>query len=428
MSEPMTGPERRRTLTEVFRELSRDEDPVRSVNKYSAAMRKLYGDQALVSVSLRGCPPNTYRVMRFLHQEGVVLEGMTDTLFAGDDAPVVSGGVLGNIVDKEAVVVSRNLNVANDPVLGNELSPYRALVAVPVFNAGKIMNYVIYLNTDPHAFSDNDIENLLLQANLMGGVTHSKRIVKELREATEWIHREVDEIASIQKGMIPAAMPAVEGLAVASFYETYDRAGGDYYSIFPLPGDEQEWGLFISDASGHGPSAAVVVAMISALLHSVPCGVGRAGEMLENLNSHFSRHNINNSFVTAFFAIYNSAERTLSYSSAGHPMPLLRDAAGRISALVPTGGVPLGVVDDYAFSDSRITLKPEQSLLLYTDGVTEAMGPGREQFDETRLVEAFAAAPREPESIIRHIVKRLRAHEDGNRPNDDQTMVVATIH
>jgi sigma-B regulation protein RsbU (phosphoserine phosphatase) len=417
-------------MVATLRDLSRDQDPVGSINGYAAAMRHLFMDRGLLSISRRGVGPGEYRVMRMLHQEGVTGPGLADTLHAGADAPRHTGGFLAEVMQRTEPFLTRTLDLPNDPVLGTQLAPYRMMAGCPVFDLGEPTNWVFFLHTDPEGFSDRDVEMLILQANLMSGVTNAKRMAKEVLDANKYIQQQMDEIASIQRRLLPSKIPAIPGLDAAAMYATYDRAGGDYYDFIPLRqldstnGDDPRWLITIADASGHGPSAAVLVSMLSALLHSYPAAPERPCQVLGYLNQHLLRRSPHNAFVTAVLMIYDPRERSVAYASAGHPMPLLRRACGEVEELPRTGGVPLGIMPNVNYKTARLSLDPGQSLLLYSDGITEARNAQREMFETARLHEALSICGEKAQVTLDRIVDQLRVHESGVRQQDDQTLMV----
>ncbi len=417
-------------MVATLRDLSRDLDPVRSINGYASAMRMLFMDRGLLSISRRGLAPGEYRVMRILHQEGVSAHGLADTLHAGDNAPVYSGGFLGEVMQRTEPFVTRTLNVPNDPVLGQQLAPYRMMAGCPVFDLGEPTNWVFFLHTEPDGFSDRDVELWILQANLMSSVSNAKRMAKEVVDANKYIQQQMDEIASIQRRLLPSKVPHIPGLDAAAMYATYDRAGGDYYDFIPVhqlsPAVEEDprWLITVADASGHGPSAAVLVSMLSALMHSYPGAPERPCQMLGHLNQHLLKRSPHNAFVTAVMMIYDPRDRSMAYASAGHPMPLLRTACGEVEELPRTGGVPLGIMPNVNYKTAQVTLEPGQSLLLYSDGITEARNAQREMFETARLHDALRICGEAAKVTLDRIVDQLRAHESGTRQQDDQTLMI----
>jgi len=421
-------------LIEMLRTINEDPDPVRSISHYAGRMRQLYGEQGLISVSLRNAPPGHYRVMRFLNQRGAGLEHAEDLEFAGPDAPFDSGGLIGEIIQGDLPVVYRDLQVEHDPVLKDRLAPYHELVAIPVFDGSLVLNWVIFMSVEPDGFTSLDIETRILQSNLMSGITTIKRANQELVLATEWINREVDEIALIQQGLLPGAVPYIPGLKVAASYRSFDRAGGDLYDVFPLgqrPESPAEhpgpWGILIADVSGHGVAAAVIVAMVSTLVGALAERVREPGQLLTQLNRYVAAKAINGNFVTAFLAVYDSETKAMSYASAGHQMPLLRDADGAVRTLPQTDGIPLGIASASRYESVPFALEPGQSLLLYTDGITESWSPKGSLFGEAALVEALRSTKGGPREMIEAVTRALEAHQQGQPQTDDQAMVAIAL-
>ncbi len=421
-------------LIDMLREISADTDPVSSVRRFRATAAKLYGNRGLMSVSRRGVGEGQYRVIRILHHQGIDTALYPNIEFAGATAAVVSGGIVGEIIAGKRPVVIRDLHVDNDPVLGNMLAPYRSLVATPVFDGGRALNWLFFLGTKTDAFPTSEVESQILQANLLGGMSNSKRATKELLEATAYIHHEVDEIASIQRGLLPAPLPPVPGLELAAIHESFDRAGGDYYDVFPIgPTDDSnpdehagQWGILIADASGHGPSAAVVVTMLSTLIYTRAHKEHGPGEMLEYLNRHIATKPIHSSFVTAFLLYYDPETRTMRYACAGHNPPLLR-SNGEAKWLDAVGSFPLGIDRGAWYEEAELQLQPDDALLLYTDGITEAKALSGEFFGEDRLQQAILNGHTSAPGLIETIRDRVRLHLLGQRPTDDQTMVALRV-
>ena len=426
--------ERIDALIDMLRTISEDPDPIRSISHYARRMRELYGEQGLISVSLRNAQPGHYRVMRFLNQRGAGLEHAQDLEFAGPDAPVVTGGLIGDIIQNDRPVVYRDLRVERDPVLDDRLAPYRVLVAIPVLDGSRILNWVMFMTVEPDGFTPLDVETRVLQSNLMSGITNIKRANQELVLATEWIHREVDEIALIQQGLLPGAMPRIPGLSIAASHQSFDRAGGDLYDVFPLgrcPESATEqpgpWGIVIADVSGHGVAAAVIVAMVSTLIDVLAERVADPGQLLTQLNRHVAAKAINGNFVTAFLVVYDPETKAMSYASAGHHMPLLRDAGGAVRTLPQSDGIPLGIASTSRYESVPFALEPRQSLLLYTDGITESWSPKGSLFGEAALANALRLSNGDPAETIQAVTRALEAHQQGQSQTDDQAMVAIAL-
>lgn len=296
-------------------------------------------------------------------------------------------------------------------------------LAVPILEGDRVVAVAAVANKTSD-YEDADISQLQL---LMTGAWNQIRRI----ESAAWIQREIDEIANIQRTLLPETLPAVRGMRVRAFSSTFDRAGGDYYDVLPVgrpPGaplkDHPHWLVLVADASGHGPSAAVVVAMLSTLLRTRCAESAPPAQILGYLNDHLRERTVGQSFVTAFIGFVDLESRTLTYSNAGQNPPLLRTSGGAVTELETTGDVPLSVLDGWSYSERSIAIPAGAALWLYTDGVVETLSPQGEAFGAQRLCDAISHLEGSSSRAIAEVVGMLRAHEAGRRPSDDQVIML----
>ncbi len=430
MNEDLASPERLAKWSEAFREYSRDTDPTSSLGNLVRVWHELSGEAGMIAVSVKNLKPGQYRINRILHRGLVPTEEAPDTPLHAPETPIHTGGIIAEIIASEKAQVLRDLDLTGDPVLGDRLAGYSQILAFPIFEEGEITSWLLNLHAAGVTVTGAEIERRFIHAALVGTVTNEKRLLQELRRARTWIENEVDEIAQIQKNLLPAAMPATKRIGWAPFYETYERAGGDYYDVFRLDGGDQgggRWGILIADATGHGPSAAVVVAMLSALRKSFPGTPKGPAELLEYLNRHLMKGEIGYTLVTAHAAFIDADALTLTYASAGHPPPLLRHPDASVTTLDPQCDFPLGVEPSTSYQDTNIQLSAGQTLLFYTDGITEARSPSGDLLGEEGLAEALANTQGSADERLAQLIHSLREHESNNRPTDDQTMLVVHV-
>ncbi len=435
--------ERIPVLMEMVESLSRATDPASVLRAFAWGLEELYGHRSFVSLSTRGLGLGEYKITRMVldnEKEGFD----TDPWSNSDQMPVHQGGFLAELISQPYPELILNLNIPNDPVMGDVLAPYGSLMAIPLFDQGEALNWGIMLDRDPQGFSIEQLEQTILRFNMVGGRVKATLIANELSKAHDQIREDMDRIAAIQRALLPSVMPKIPGLTLAARYETFDLAGGDYYDFIPLPAkhDNSEagktsdsatdviettgsWIMVVADVSGHGPAAAVIMAMLHAILHAFPHPPEGPGEVLEHLNRHLCAKRIESSFVTAFLAIYEPVSRRFTYARAGHNPPLLKEAGsgGTVNRLEGKGGVPLGIIEDASYSDTEVTLQEKQTIILYTDGITEAKDPTGEMFGVEGIEEALTKCTGDPECVMGSIMGAVRAFESGLRPTDDQTMM-----
>jgi sigma-B regulation protein RsbU (phosphoserine phosphatase) len=237
---------------------------------------------------------------------------------------------------------------------------------------------------------------------------------------------DVRAVGELQRSLLPVPLPTIPGLEVAASYQPCGCAGGDMYDLFPLEdaSPSGRWCVFIGDASGHGLAAAMVISMVHSILRAHPPSVSGPAELLAHSNRHLCLKQIRG-FVTAFIGVYEPGTRRLTYACAGHPPPLVRGSVnGAVSRLDGAASYPLGIDARNRFPEASVHLQPGDTILLYTDGITDARNPSHEMFSEEQLQSAFGGCRQRPDGMIERLTKRIRRHREGRAPTDDQTLLV----
>ena len=283
------------------------------------------------------------------------------------------------------------------------------------------------LSREVDRFTPAQLNMSSVRGMLVASLIANLRVSQELAEANAQIQAELERMARIQRSLLPMPIPEIPGVGIAASYATFGQVGGDIYDFVPIDDAANRWCIFLGDASGHGPSAAVVAAMVQTVLHDCVSYASGPAELLKVLNHRLCKKRIESSFVTAAMAFFEPASRILTYALAGHPAPIIYSSVKAPRWLNIIGGMPLGIDEDAEFDETSIELFPGESLLLYTDGITEARDPDGEMFDKDGIVGAVHEPCDKAQSVIFQLQQSLDAHQDGNRPNDDQTMVAIHV-
>ncbi len=264
-----------------------------------------------------------------------------------------------------------------------------------------------------------------------------RKLRRRLMKANSLIRRDLEQVAEVQRKLLPPENHSVPGITLAASYTPFVSAGGDYYDIVPLLPDAENagqlaiyprWGAIIADVSGHGPAAAVEVAMLDAILRTYPNLSGGPANVLNYANRHFFSRQIRGSFITAFAANYDPQTSRLTYTNAGHNPPLLKHSSSLLTEFLDASdGIPLGVDPAHTWVNVEIPMVTGDILVLYTDGVTEARNPEGEHFGPERLKALIETCTPEPQTILTTIKQALVNHRQGTAPSDDQTLVVIQI-
>ena len=409
-------------VVQTMRDLSRQTDPEEMVREYGKRMRQVMPSDANMSLSRRGLKEPWYRITRssrFTEQ--------VNPWKQPDRLPVFEGGLIARLIYGNEPVIIDDLQVSPDDPAYEFLSGHRSLVAVPLFDSGEAINMVVLLRKPPAAFDPEGLPEHVWLANLFGRATTTLVLADQVRAAYDVVDKELKAVADIQRSLLPADLPNIPGLDVSAFYQTSQRAGGDYYDFFRLPGGR--WGILVADVSGHGTPAAVLMAITHSIAHTSGDTQHPPSSLLAFVNARLAAAYTNGTgnFVTAFYAIWDPAARELTYASAGHPPPRLRRADGSIEPLDGEHGLPLGILDDETFPDNRRSLAAGDAVVLYTDGITEARGRTGELFETDRLDAVVRSAGGGASGTLHAVLAAVEAFADGTPAGDDRTLLVAKV-
>ncbi len=408
-------------VNEIMRDVSRQTDPQELVRIYSQGVRRLRATDRLVSMSRRGLEAPWYRVTRDSRQTEQL-----DPWRQRDRLPLLREGFLGELLYAGEPRVIMDLKIPESDPTREYFDGMRALYTLPQWDNGVVLNMSLIMYADPSRLDVTQYPNMLWQSNLFGRTTANLVLRRELREAYDALDREMKIVGDIQRSLLPTDLPEIPGLELAASYQTSTQAGGDYYDLFPLPGGA--WGIFIADVSGHGTPAAVLMAVTHAIAHAYPGPTMPPAAVMEHLNGLLSRHYTsgNGSFVTAFYGVYQPADRTLTYARAGHNPPRFQ-SKGSITPLDGVGNLPLGIMPDISYDEGTVQLAAGDSILFYTDGITEAMNEANELFGEERLDRLVATDRADAKTLVERVLAEVRAFEGARPAADDRTLLAVRV-
>jgi phosphoserine phosphatase RsbU/P len=250
------------------------------------------------------------------------------------------------------------------------------------------------------------------------------RLKKQLTHAVNLLDRELRLVGSLQRRLLPKVLPQGEHFATAALYEPCNQAGGDYYDCFW--DDLGRLVVTVADVSGHGASAAVLMGMVRALLKVLVVQGETASEVVGRLNEALL-DNIGDDpdFISLFLAFIDLEQQCINFCSAGHgDMMLVGPNKGDIHCL-DAGGTVLGCFSG-EWQEEIVGIRPEQSLILYTDGLIEAVGADNEEFGRSRLERLLRALDPNvtPLETVERIRKEVETFTQGSDFSDDVTLFV----
>ena len=235
------------------------------------------------------------------------------------------------------------------------------------------------------------------------------------------LRRELDIAARLQQSILPRQWPQDPRYALWGTMRAAKDIGGDFYDHFELPAGRR--GLVVADVSGKGIPAGLFGMVSKTLLRAIATQRTQAvGEVVGEVNDSLCADNESSMFVTAFYGQYDPVSGRLVYALAGHPPPLLLRARGGLEWLDGPGGTALGVVPGLSYPTGVVDLAPGDTLLVFTDGVTEAVNADGQEFGKSRLSALFDGRPAEAaREAIERLLARLDRYAQNVEPHDDIT-------
>lgn len=233
------------------------------------------------------------------------------------------------------------------------------------------------------------------------------------------LQNELSIASQLQQSILPTIPPVTEGCEVSANMEPARNVGGDFYDYFRL---DNHIGLVVADVSDKGIPASMFMMSSRTALKGAAIGVRDPEKVLTEVNNQLQQDNPTFMFVTLIYALYNPETGLLTYSIAGHDPPMLVSADGTVTELPLTKGIAVGIAADVVYTQESVTLEPGDTVVLYTDGVTEAMNADNQQFGMDRLAEVFAGnLPESATSANEAVFERVRIFAGDAPQSDDIT-------
>ena len=234
------------------------------------------------------------------------------------------------------------------------------------------------------------------------------------------LQNELDVASGIQQSILPTVFPSRDDYQVYASMEPARNVGGDFFDVVRLEDDRV--GLAIADVSDKGVPAALFMMSSRTWMKGAAISSPEPGTVLGEVNALLHEDNDTQMFVTVLYAVYNPETGEFTYASGGHDAPLLVHSDGSSELLPLTGGIALGIVSDLAYGQNSVVLDHGETLVLYTDGVTEAMNGEGEQFGIERLRKVFSGrAPKDANEAAHKVFEAVNTFADGAAQSDDIT-------
>jgi phosphoserine phosphatase RsbU/P len=298
----------------------------------------------------------------------------------------------------------------------------RSVMAAPLAIEDRVLG-MIYVDSAgaANAFSEDDLRMLSTIAGV-AAIKVENAVLLEERLETERLRQQLASAREIQARLLPRTPPAVEGYEVAGSSLPSGEVGGDYFDYIERGGGR--WLLALGDVSGKGLDAALLMSSLHASIRAQAATGAALGELVERVNGFLHANSPENRFVTLFCAELDPGDHQLRYVNAGHHPPLVMRLGGEVEALA-AGGLPLGIEGAPSHLSGAVTLGPGDVLLVYSDGISEAVNGAGEEFTAERLTDLLRRYRGAVAGEILELVgQELGAFVGTAAQGDDRTLIV----
>ena len=343
-----------------------------------------------------------------------------------DESVKISRTILQQVLEQKQAILSADAASDTRFRASESISALtiRSMMCVPLLNlAGDPMGVINIDTQNPLAqFKADDLELMVAVAGQAALSYESTRLLashveKQKQDAEMGIAR------NVQHALLPEHMPDVDGYEFFASYEAAQAVGGDYYDIVDLP--DGRICLAFGDVAGKGVPASLVMSRLSSAVRNIVEYVSDAAEAVSRINNHMCAKAVEGRFVTFVLVQLDPRTHTMSVVNAGHMSPLIRHADRSIEELDQSAvGVPLGVVEGFPFQSVECSIQPGDCIVIYTDGVSEAMNSKSELYTIERLQAFVANGSARPSELGPAIREDVKQHAAGHEQNDDITLMV----
>ncbi len=397
-----------RTLTEIAQEFSQ--------------ILRLEGLLSKVSSSVRGqIPYDAFSVLlldtaakALKHYYGV----RVDQRVQWESIPL-GKGIVGAAARSGQPVLVRDTK--RDPRYVELVEGIRSELAVPLIAKDEVIGVLNLESKRVGAFSKGHLQLLSLLAPWVATAIENARLYEQVRRNEERMERDLTAARELQKHLLVENCPPCRGLEIAARNEAATEVTGDLYEFFPFDGGKV--GILLGDVSGKGVAAALYGALFSGLVRNLVEPERSPAELLSAANDALLARKIETRYLTALYALWQHETRTLRLANAGQPRPfLLRHGEQHVLAAT---GIPLGLLPGSEYEELNLTLHPGDTLVLFSDGISESENRDRQQYGDeglARILERHAGAA--PAEFLDSIFEDVGAFTTSGRKDDDCTVIV----
>jgi len=292
-------------------------------------------------------------------------------------------------------------------------------IAIPLRVGERVVGVFTASHPDVDGFPHQQRRILQAFCDHVAVAVSNARLLRTERAERAALDREAQEARAIQQALLPKSSPYIPGFAISGLSVPARAVGGDWYDFIPF--QDGRWGIVLADVSGKGTAAALLMSATRGMFRSLAEACCTPAEVLTKLNQLMVNDFPAGKFVTLVYAVLDPKRQSVVFANAGHLQPLLIDERGE-SFLEVERGLPLGLSCG-EYSETEIRLSKGSKLIFYSDGITEAVNAGDEEYGACRL----SAHALRPDASAVTIVDEVRAYANGNGVRDDASVVFLSV-
>lgn len=359
-------------------------------------------------------------------QAGMIPRAIKHRRASDDESVKISRTILNKVLAEKTGILSAD--AANDARFNASESisnfTIRSMMCVPLLGLNGEPLGVINIDTQNplKQFQNEDLDLLMAVAGQAAVTYENARLLVSFMEKQKQ-DGEMNIAREVQRALLPEHMPIVPQYEFYASYESAQAVGGDYYGC-QLKDDGRKVCLAFGDVAGKGVPASLVMSRLSSIVQSTFDFLDDVGLACEKINNHMCVNAVEGRFVTFTLVFLDTVTHEMSVVIAGHMSPIIRKADGSIEefpdAIV---GLPIGVVDGIPFEVAHRKLEPGETVVIYTDGVSEAMNPASDLYGTDHLRDFISKGPANPTELGKLILKDVKRHANGRYQNDDITLM-----
>jgi phosphoserine phosphatase RsbU/P len=344
----------------------------------------------------------------------------------------ISKTVLNRVMNGGQAILCKDLSAEFPDSASITDSKIRSLMCVPLFDENRKTVGIIQIDTRDGRgrFEQDDLDLLAAVANQISAAVQNAQLHKVLLKQRE-MEQELQFARQVMQSLLPERPASVPGYEFWAYYEPARHVGGDYYGFIPItskPGTDESqatrWAIAIGDVVGKGMPAALLTAKLSAEVQMCLRGNLEPERVVAQLNRPFDGGGILDMYITFILVVLDVETHRLSVVNAGHPCPIIRRYDGRLEEFGrPASGLPLGIMPEYAYECVETILEPGDTVVLYTDGVTDAMDAKGDRLGEAQLRDSLLCARRGAAAAGDEVVHAIQRHVAERPQFDDITLV-----